>query len=288
MGIVDGSSVAALSVPQRKASKRAGRFVGREVRDPGLNQAIEAAGGVGQLARKLGIAQPSVSNWSKVPAERVIAVEALTGVSRVQLRPDLYREVSMIEDVDPVDLARAQEYALLSVLLAQPPSRALLAQLRQLRGDDSLLGRAHAALAEAAAASDTAGVEREYFDLFVGLGRGEILPYGSYYLTGFLNERPLSRLREDLFALGVERVETNPEPEDHAATLCEIMSGLAAGRFPAPADAQRRIFDKHVAPWMGRLFADLERADAAKFYRAVGRLGRQFLDIEAEAFTFAD
>jgi TorA maturation chaperone TorD len=261
------------------------------VRDPGLNRAIDAAGGVVQLARKIGIAQPSISNWNRVPAERVIAVETATGVSRQQLRPDLYSEPAVKDDavdpVDPVDAARAREYALLAALLSSPPSNELLGEIAQLRGDATLLGRAHAALAEAASEA-AAEVEREYFDLFVGLGRGELLPYGSYYLTGFLNERPLSRLRDDLAALGIERVANNFEPEDHAATLCEIMAGLAAGRFPASAEMQRRFFEKHVAPWIGRLFADMETAASAKFYRSVGLLGRLFLKIETEAFTFAN
>jgi TorA maturation chaperone TorD len=190
--------------------------------------------------------------------------------------------------VDPVDAARAQEYALLAALLSRPPSNALLAEIARLRGDVTPLGRAHAALAEAAAQVTTASVDREYFDLFVGLGRGELLPYGSYYLTGFLNERPLSRLREDLAVLGIERIENNFEPEDHAATLCEIMAGLVGRGFPASEQAQRVFFEKHVAPWMGRLFADMEKAASAKFYRSVGSLGRLFLEIEAEAFTFAN
>jgi TorA maturation chaperone TorD len=164
----------------------------------------------------------------------------------------------------------------------------LLREIAEVRGDATPLGRAHAAMAEAASEAMTTGIEREYFDLFVGLGRGELLPYASYYLTGFLNERPLSRLRESLASLGIERAENNFEPEDHAGTLCEIMAGLAAGRFPASPEAQRAFFEKHVAPWMGRLFADMESTASAKFYRTVGSLGRLFLEIEAEAFTFAN
>lgn len=259
------------------------------MRDAGLSHAIDAAGGVAQLARKIGIAQPSVSNWIRVPAQRVIAVETATGVSRGQLRPDLYNEPVVEDDpIDPVDAARAREYALLAALLSCPPSNALLSEIAELRGDATPLGRAHAALAEAASNAMTGGVEREYFDLFVGLGRGELLPYASYYLTGFLNERPLSRLRESLASLGIERAENNSEPEDHAATLCEIMAGLASGRFPASPEVQRAFFEKHVAPWMGRLFADIESAASARFYRSVGALGRLFLEIEAEAFTFAN
>ena len=100
-----------------------------------------------------------------------------------------------------------------------------------------------------------------------------LLPYASYYLTGFLNERPLSRLREDLAALGIERVENNFEPEDHAATLCEIMAGLADGRFAASPEAQRAFFEKHVAPWIGRLFADMERRGERQIL-PVGRSAR--------------
>jgi len=259
------------------------------VRDAGLTRAIDAAGGVVQLARKIGIAQSLVSNWDKVPAQRVIAVEAATGVSRKILRPDLFDDIPAPNDaVDPVDAGRAQEYSLLAALLSSVPSRALLDQIAELRDDGTPLGHAHAALAEAASKATAAEVEREYFDLFVGLGRGELLPYASYYLTGFLNERPLSRLREDLATLSIERAENSSEPEDHAATLCEIMAGLASARFPASPEAQRGFFERHVSHWMGRLFADMENAAGAKFYRPVGSLGRLFLEIEAEAFTFAN
>src|SRR5262249_57669396 len=106
-----------------------------------------------------------------------------------------------------------------------------------IRADASPLGLAHAALAEAAAATSVERTEREFFDLFIGVGRGELLPYGSYYLTGFLQERPLARLREDLARLGIERVDGNHEPEDHAAILCEIMAGIVGGTFAAPARA---------------------------------------------------
>jgi TorA maturation chaperone TorD len=254
------------------------------MRDPGLSAAIQAVGGVSELARRVGISQPSVSNWDKVPAERVLAVEAATGVARMRLRPDLYRE-QPVDEVDEIDLARAREYALLSALIARAPDADLLARLARLGGDASPLGLAHVALGEAAARIEVGAVEREYFNLFIGLGRGELLPYASYYLTGFLNERPLARLRDDLAAFGVERVDGNYEPEDHAATLCEIMAAFAGGRFAAHDGAERRLFEKHMAPWMGRFFADLEHAEAADFYRHVGTLGRLFMDVETEAFA---
>ena len=256
------------------------------MRDLGLEEAIRVAGGVGALAKKLGISQPSVSNWSRVPAERVLSVEAATGVGRATLRPDLYAEHAWAAgDIDEVDAARAQEYGLISVLLARAPDALLLQRLATLRGDASPLGLAHAALAEAAQRTSVERVEREYFDLFIGLGRGELLPYGSYYLTGFLHERPLARLRAHLDKLGIERAEGQAEPEDHAAILCEIMAGLASQRFPAPPGSDREVFEQHLAPWIGRFFADLEQADAADFYRRIGALGRVFITIETEAFA---
>ena len=211
-----------------------------------------------------------------------MSVETLTGVSRVLLRPDLFGERK--GDVDEVDAARAQEYALLSALLARAPDAALLKRLAGLRGDASPIGVAHVALAEAASRTTTEKVEREFFNLFIGVGRGELMPYGSYYLTGFLHERPLARLREDLGKLGIERTQGNAEPEDHAATLCEIMAGLAGGRL-GHAGSDQEIFEKHMAPWIGRFFSDLERAEAADFYRPVGTIGRLLIDIETEAFA---
>ena len=250
------------------------------MRDPGLSEAIRAAGGVSELARQIGISQPSVSNWIRVPAERVVSVETATGVDRAVLRPDLYGSA----EVDDVDTARAQEYALLAALLMRAPDASLLSKLSALRGDASPLGLAHAALAEAAERTTVEKIEREYFELFIGLGRGELMPYGSYYLTGFLHERPLARLREDLSRIGIVRAEGIVEPEDHVGILCVIMSGLASRRLPAPSGSDRLIFEKHMAPWIGRFFTDMENAAAADFYRRLGTLGRVYIEIETEAF----
>jgi TorA maturation chaperone TorD len=255
------------------------------MRDMGLEEAIRAVGGVSALARKIGISQPSLSNWPRVPAERVLSVEAATGIDRAILRPDLYaKPKATAGDIDEVDAARAREYALLSVLLARAPTADLLGRLARIEGDASALGVAHAALAQAARDAGEERVGREFFDLFIGLGRGECLPYGSYYLTGFLQERPLARLRQDLVRLGIERAPGHVEPEDHAAILCEIMAGLVGRELPAPPGADRDLFAAHLAPWMARFFADLERAQAAAFYRSVGMLGRVFIEIEGEAF----
>ncbi|WP_128561068.1 TorD/DmsD family molecular chaperone [Methylobacterium crusticola] len=188
------------------------------------------------------------------------------------------------DGIDEIDVLRAREYDLLAAVLGRAPDAALLAALRALDGDASPLGRAHAALGRAAAEAEAAAVSRDYFALFVGVGRGAILPYASYYLTGFLNERPLARVRQDLEALGIERDPAVSEPEDHAAILLEVMAGLAGGRLAAAAGTDRRFFDRHLKPWIARFFEDVAREAATPFYRAVGALGETFVVIEAEAF----
>jgi TorA maturation chaperone TorD len=189
-------------------------------------------------------------------------------------------------DVDDVNGARADEYALLASLLLAAPDADFLSLLSRLQGDtETPLGLAHVALGKAAASATPEAVRREYHELFIGVGRGELLPYASYYLTGFLNERPLARLRGDMKRLGLERAEGYFDPEDHLGTLCEIMSGFAGARFVITAGEEQDFFERHIAPWAGRLFADLENAKAARFYRSVGALGRIFIDIEAEGFA---
>ena len=256
-------------------------------RDAGVEEAVRAVGGIGALARGLGIAQPSVSTWHRIPAERVLAAEGLSGVARKMLRPDLQppeAETSPSED-DDVGQARAQEYALLASLLLRAPDAEVLARLSRLQGTPTPIGLTHIALADAAAAASAAEVQREFFELFIGVGRGELLPYASYYLTGFLNDRPLARLRGDLAQLGLARAEGHFEPEDHIGTLCEIMSGFADGKFAVGAPEEKEFFGRFLLPWAPRFFADLEHAKAANFYKAVGAVGRTFIEIEAEAFA---
>jgi TorA maturation chaperone TorD len=186
---------------------------------------------------------------------------------------------------DDIDLVRSHEYDLLAVLLGRAPTGEVLERLSALKGDATPLGLAHLALADAAAEADPDALQREFFDLFVGVSRGELLPYASYYLTGFLHERPLASVRESLSGLGIERADNVFEPEDHIAILCEVMAGLAAGRFETEPGADRRFFERHLRPWAPRFFVDLETAKSANFYRAVARVGGLFMDIEAEAFA---
>jgi len=192
-------------------------------------------------------------------------------------------------EVSNEDRLRAGWYALLAQLLSREPDEAVLQTLRGLEGDGSELGEGIRALATAARGTTVEAAGREYFDLFIGLGQGELLPYASYYLTGFLNEKPLARLRADMARLRIARADDVKEPEDHIAALCEMMSGLITGSFGAPADLaeQRRFFDTHIGCWAPRFFEDLQGAQAAVLYMPVGTIGRLFMAIEVQAFDMA-
>jgi TorA maturation chaperone TorD len=192
-------------------------------------------------------------------------------------------ETGRVSGGEAADLVRAGIYALLAQLLAKPPTAALLGEVARLEAADSALGQAVGELAALARVTSPRDAEREHNALFIGVDRGELVPYASFYLTGFLSDRPLARLRQDMAALGVERQPSVPEPEDHVAAICETMAGLITGRLADAEDAaQRRFFDRHLAPWVARFFEDLERARAARFYRPVGTIGRLFLEIESD------
>ncbi len=180
---------------------------------------------------------------------------------------------------------RAREYMLLATLFRHPLTADMLAKLRVITGDASPLGLAHIGLAQAASSTDERTAGREFFNLFIGVGRGELLPYASFYLTGFLNERPLGRVREDLARLGVSRADGNHDPEDHVATLFETMAGLADGTLSSEVDADKMFFERHLKPWVSRFLADVAIAPSSSFYRAVAGVGAAFVEIETEAFT---
>ncbi|PWC39041.1 molecular chaperone TorD family protein [Azospirillum sp. TSO35-2] len=180
------------------------------------------------------------------------------------------------------DALRADVYRLLALTLAAPPSAELLGLLGGLSGDATPLGRAFDDLAARARATDPQRVEREFNALFIGVVQGELVPYASFYRTGFLTDRPLAALRADLQALGLERAPGVSEPEDHVAALCDVMATLI--REDADGAVQRHMVDSHLTPWAGRFFHDLERAEAADLYRPLGTIGRLFLAIEQDAF----
>jgi len=192
-------------------------------------------------------------------------------------------------DVSEEDFLRAGLYALLGRALAAPPEEDTLAQLADLTGDDSPLGLALAALGAAARASSPAPASDEYHALFIGVNGGELNPYASFYLTGFLYEKPLAELRDTMTALGIEHADDVAEPEDHIASICEMMAGLITGSFGAPVDigTQRDFYNAHVGPWATKFFEDLERAQSAALYMPLGAVGRLFMDIERQAFKMA-
>ncbi len=256
------------------------------MRDQGLDKALDVAGGVSALARQLGVSQPAVSGWKRVPPDRVLAIEAATGIPRTELRPDLYAEADLDipTALDEVDAARADLYALLAHLLWHAPDAALLRRLAAPVVGDGPIAEARRALAEAAAATDAKTVEREHFNLLVGVSGGEILPYASYYLTGFIHERPLAEVRSDLAKLGLVRTEGLHEPEDHIAFLFEVMAALIRGAGQAEID-DAAFFQRHIQGWSARMFADLGRASDAKFYRSVARLAAILVDLETQALA---
>ncbi len=198
-------------------------------------------------------------------------------------------EAQVVENqpLDAEEELRSQLYRLLAFFLHRPPDADGLEIASGMRGDDTDLGKAIAAFAKIAAKSNPATITHEFHDLFVGIGRGELLPYGSYYLTGFLHEKPLAKLRSDMAKLGIERRENVKEPEDHIAALCEMMSGLIAGDFDTVADLdrQKQFFNAHVGSWAKHFFTDLEAAKSSVLYGALGAVGRCFMEIEEVAFT---
>jgi TorA maturation chaperone TorD len=185
------------------------------------------------------------------------------------------------------DMLRAQLYRLIARFLTSPPADADLVAGAALAGDDSALGRAITAFARVCSRCDSAAVAEEYQALFIGLARGELVPYGSYYLTGFLHEKPLAKLRQDMERLGIERDADVAEPEDHIASVCEAMAGLIDGTFgePLPLEEQKHFYTTHVGSWAHVFFRDLETAESSVLYGALGSVGRAFLEIEEEAFA---
>ena len=187
------------------------------------------------------------------------------------------------------DVLRAGVYDLLGALLARPPKRELIDQVAALESEGGEIGRAIGALARVAKATTEQAAEREFFQLFIGVGRGALLPYASYYMSGFLNEKPLALLRNDMARRGIQRAPNVFEPEDNIASLSEMMAGLILGRFGAPASvaSQKDFFAAHLGPWATHFFADLEGAKGSVFYAPVGALGRVVMEIEREAFRLA-
>lgn len=183
---------------------------------------------------------------------------------------------------------RASAYGLIAALLRASPDQDLLDYVANLAavsrdgdGDDLLL--AMSSLGLSAKTLTPESIEDEFHDLFIGLGKGEVVPYGSWYLTGFMMEKPLSDLRDDLARLGYERSESVSEPEDHAAALCEVVSMMI--NEGTEWSIQKSFYQSHMASWLGKFFGDLCDTKSSVFYKAVGRFGSAFMAFENEYFS---
>ena len=182
---------------------------------------------------------------------------------------------------------RAGAYGLLAALLRAVPDQMLLDHLVALSpqsdAEADVLAEAMASLADVARSYSPAQIEEEYQNLFIGIGKGEVVPYGSWYLTGYLMEQPLSDLRDDLRALGFERSADTHEPEDHAAAIFEVISVMIADA--SSLAEQKRFFDSHMKTWLERFFADLGNARSADFYKPVAQFGAAFIKLELAYFS---
>lgn len=188
--------------------------------------------------------------------------------------------------VSEEDQQRSNIYRLLARSLSASPDQELLTLFIQFAGDETVLGSAFAELGKTASKVSVEQAAEEYQNLFIGLGRGELLPFASYYLTGFLHEKPLARLRNDMVQLGIERDPSASEPEDHAGAIMDMMAGIIDGSFknPASIDIQKKFFERHVGSWMPYFFKDLQEAKEASVYRPLGKIGEVFIEIERVAF----
>jgi len=194
--------------------------------------------------------------------------------------------VTSVSQISEEDEARSGVYALLGAVLVRPCSQELRAFIQSIGEDGDAVdgGLPWRELKEQITVADLEALGHDFHDLFVGLGRGELLPYGSVYLTGFLQEKPLAELRVDLRKLGFETSEGTHEPEDHAGALCEVMSIMTGTPDEFSYDTQKAFFEKHMGSWMTAFFDDLIKARDSGFYRVVGEFGKSFMQIEKQYF----
>lgn len=188
-------------------------------------------------------------------------------------------------EIDQEQRYRASAYGLLAGVLRAAPDQAMLDRLSGLgnAGEEDDLMLAMSTLALSAQRHTPEVIEDEFHHLFIGLGRGEVVPYGSWYLTGFLMEKPLSDLRDDLARLGFERSDNVVEPEDHAAALCEVISIMIDDG--SDLSTQNQFFQTHMLSWMGQFFDDLGNASSSVFYKSVARFGAAFIALEQQYFS---
>ena len=110
--------------------------------------------------------------------------------------------------------------------------------------------------------------------------------FGSHYLSGFLNEKPLVQLRDDLTALGLARSDQMPETEDHVAYLLEVMRFLIAGDDMAVCNLTRQaeFFSRHLQPWVSRMCQSVQAHPKAGFYGRLAHLTEAFVGVESQGF----
>ena len=225
---------------------------------------------------------------------QALALEEMGQQNSVEVRfdPPASAEHGLIDNpidnpIDEDQQYRASAYSLIAALLRSAPDQEMLDRLDGLSqettadGDDLLL--AMSTLALSAKIHTPMAIDDEFHNLFIGLGKGEVVPYGSWYLTGFLMEKPLSDLRDDLARLGYERNTSVVEPEDHIAALCEVVSLMIAEG--ADLSVQNSFFQSHIVNWVDQFFGDLSKAKSAVFYKAVARFGAAFIALENEYFS---
>lgn len=192
------------------------------------------------------------------------------------------------------ETARAELYGLLALVYYAPPAPDLIAQLRvavtQAPADGGFLEEPWRVLVGIARELDDASIAAEYTTLFGGVGKPEVYLFGSFYLSGFLNEKPLAALRADIAELGLARDDAMSETEDHFAYLCEVMRYLIAGDDVAVANLtrQRVFFATHVQPWAQRMCDAMQAHPKARFYAAVAGLTSAFMAVEAQGFDMLD
>jgi TorA maturation chaperone TorD len=196
----------------------------------------------------------------------------------------------------PEDQARADLFALAARLLLAPPDAALLAGLAaadpiESTGADHSLADAWEKLVQASSVMDPAAVAEEFEGLFISSGTPALNPYGSLYLSGYMNDTPLAELRADLARFGIGRVRGAFESEDHLGALCETMRVLIAGGpgiRRQPLNVQKIFFEARIGRWYARCLTDMANAEGANFYRVIAAFVSALLTIEAEAFAVED
>ena len=192
-----------------------------------------------------------------------------------------------IDNINEEDQLRADMYSFLANLFRSEPDSELINQLKSLESDESPIGKSIKTLTKLASSLDLPTIRDEYMRIFVGVGRGEILPFASYYLTGFLKDKPLAKLRQDMEKIGIKLEDNVKEPEDHIASIFDMMAGLIVGEFNKKFSSaeQKDFFNKHLAPWVDLLMKDIESSKIAVFYSPIGTIGKEFMEIERASFS---